>query len=30
MLITYIDKAMTMAVYEIIEEDHTYFGLLCV
>lgn len=26
MLVTYLNKAMTMAVYEIIEDDHTYYG----
>ena len=26
MLATYIDKAMEMAIYEIIEDDNTYWG----
>ena len=26
MLATYIDKAMQLAVYEIIEDDNTYWG----
>ncbi|NCO74036.1 MAG: type II toxin-antitoxin system HicB family antitoxin [Cyanobacteria bacterium] len=26
MLINYIDKAMDIAVYEIVEDDHSYWG----